>query len=140
MDNLHIGGDNPLIELPAKITKTNHARVVAVEKACVLALNDYLILERKAKDAEELFVSATTGRGFHYETGKHLVREIGVRGGVAVGAHDFRRAFVCRMQEAGMSDSLIMQLTGHRTERMIRVYGRPAAQQNAILAYRRAVG
>lgn len=39
-----------------------------------------------------------------------------------------------------MSDSLIMQLTGHRTERMLRVYGRPQAQQNAILAYRRALG
>jgi site-specific recombinase XerD len=138
IEMLQLKGDNPVIQLPAAITKTNQARVVGIDKECRLALYDYLALERKAEEGP-LFVNSRTKEAWHEQTGKHIVRELGQLAGIDVGAHDFRRAFVGRMQKAGMSDTMIMKLTGHKTIAMISRYGAPNAQENALLAYRRAV-
>lgn len=55
-------------------------------------------------------------------------------------AHDFRRAFVERMQAQGMPDSLLQQLTGHRSTQMIVRYGRRKASENALRLQRQYMG
>lgn len=120
-------------------TKTWHERVVPFTVETLAVLHDYTAFERKPGEGP-LFLSSKTGGQFYYKSGTQLVREIAASAGVTASPKDFRHAFVARMQDAGVSDTLIMELTGHRSVTMIRVYGRERAGQNAIAAYRRLVG
>lgn len=106
---------------------------------CRAAMHDYLAFER-GMEPGPLFLSSRNGKAFAEQTAKHIVREIGQRAGIAVGAHDFRRALVERLQREGMPDTLLMRLTGHKSTAMISRYGKRVANDNAILAYRRAMG
>jgi integrase len=69
-----------------------------------------------------------------------LVREIARLAGVKASPHDFRRAFVERMQAQGMPDTLLQQLTGHRSTQMIVRYGRRKASENALRLQRQYMG
>ncbi len=135
--DVRLGSEEMFVTLPAAITKTHSERVVPFTTDCRAALYDYIAFERGELPGP-FFQSSRTGGQMAEQTAKHIVRKLGERAGVAVGAHDFRRAFVERMQREGMPDTLIMELTGHRTQVMLRLYGRGAARENAILAYRRA--
>lgn len=138
LGNVIFEGD-ATINLPSSITKTSQERWVPIRDHCRAALYDYLAFER-GMEPGALFLSSRTGKALHEQTAKHIVREIGQMAGLKVGAHDFRRALVERLQREQMPDSLIMQITGHRSTSMIVKYGKRAASENAILAYRKALG
>lgn len=134
-------GDEEVLEsihVRAETTKTNAERWVPFDPQgnARAACMDYLAFERGLEPGR-LFLSSRTGQGWAEQTGKHIVRELGKLAGVEVGAHDFRRAVVERMQRAGMSDTLIMQVTGHKSVTMVIRYARRAANENAIEVYRR---
>lgn len=128
-----------VVHVRAEITKTNHERWVPFRAECRAAMHDYLAFER-GMEPGPLFLSSRNGKAFHEQTAKHIVREIGIRAGVKVGAHDFRRALVERLQREGMPDTLVMRITGHRSVAMVVRYGKRVANDNAILAYRRVMG
>lgn len=119
--------------------KTKADRTVAFTEEAAAVLNDYIVFERGTEPGPFL-ISSKTGARFHPTTGSALVRKLARTAGVEASAHDFRRAFVSRMQAAGMSDSLIMQLSGHHSVLMVRRYAAANATENALKAYRKGVG
>lgn len=131
--------ERDVVHVRAEITKTQQERWVPFLADTKAALYDYIAFQRGMKPGR-LWVSGVTGEPLTEQTPKHLVRQIGVKAGLEVGAHDFRRALVCRLQAKGVPDSLIMRITGHKTIAMIIKYGKRLATQNADKAYRAAFG
>ena len=127
------------IRIRAVTTKTDTERWVAFSENTRLALYDYLAFER-GNDPGPLFLSLRTGEGMTGPTMSRLVREIARLAGVKASPHDFRRAFVERMQAQGMPDTLLQQLTGHRSTQMIVRYGRRKASENALRLQRQYMG
>lgn len=74
---------------------------------------------------------------FTGEDGKHLTiaRKRWLRmcalAGVTVTAHELRHNFVSQLQAAGVADTLIMDMTGHRTLAMLRRYSHSRDQHRA---------
>lgn len=117
-------------------TKTREERYNPIFEHCVAAISDYIAFERGNEDGP-FWINSRTGEPLHEQTLKHVVMKLGKLAGVKVSAHDFRRGLVERLQARGMSDSLIMQITGHRSVDMVVRYGRRRAAENARAEYRR---
>lgn len=86
-------------------------RLIPLPRACRAAIAAY-IEEERGNAPGPLFLSSRTGQAFHEQTGKHIVRELGVKAGLSVGALDFRRSFVARLTDCGVPGSVIVRLTG----------------------------
>lgn len=109
--------------------------VQSQEHAVLKAIRDYLDLKR-GNDDGPLWLNDRTGAPLNDQALKHQVVKIGKLAGLRVSAHDFRRGLVERLQERGMSDSLIMEITGHKSHSMITRYGRRLAGATARSQYR----
>lgn len=131
----------PAAHFPAEITKTRQERWCPFSLDTRNAISDYVAFERGSKPGP-LFLSARTGKACHEQTLKHRIREIGALAGVVVGAHDFRRAFVGRLQGAAVPvpDSLVQELGGWKSAAMVRRYGKATATKNAMAAWKKALG
>jgi site-specific recombinase XerD len=119
--------------------KTKAERIVPFTDSTAGALADYLNLERGTLPGP-LFISSRTGEAFAPQTGSLLVRKLAKRAGLEASPHDFRRAFISRMQEAGLQDSVIMTMSGHSSMTMLLKYTRARRQETALQHYRARFG
>ena len=139
LDMADVSFERMQIRIRAATTKTSQERWVGFSEQSRLALYDYVAFERGSGPGP-MFLSSKTGREMASPTMTHLVRDLAKLAGLQVSAHDFRRAFVERMQAQGMPDTLLQQLTGHRSTQMIVRYGRRKASENALRLQRQYMG
>ena len=134
----HILFDRKEVWFPASVTKTGVERFVPIFPDTISAIYDYLAFDR-GQSAGPLWQNSRTKQPLAEQALKHVVRELGILAGVKVGAHDFRRGLVERLQamDPPMPDTLIQQITGHRSLVMVSRYGRRTAAESARKEYRR---
>lgn len=107
------------------------------------ALQTYLTLERPRSAFSSVSDAVwLTGKSELRGNGiAQMVRSRGAQAGVeGLHPHRFRHAFVGRCLAAGMSDSLVMALTGHSTHVMLARYGAATRAVTAMDALRALAG
>jgi len=133
------------IDLPARqalvhaeIAKAGYQRTVCFGSQTARALARYLRLRAPHEFAwcAELFIGRRGPATYHLISG--AVRKAGTRGGVAgARAHRFRHTWAHNLKSAGADTEVLMSLGGWRSPAMVARYGRSAATERAIDAYRR---
>lgn len=137
--------DQRFVRIRPEDTKDAEGRIAPFTVPCRTALHDYLVFERgqpvtvMGNQVDNLWTSSRQPTILTQGLKRELLK-LGQRAGVPFGAHDLRRAFVARCLASGMPESLIMEMTGHRSPEMVARYGKPRAQENAIAAYREKLG
>lgn len=118
-------------------------RVLPLLPVALAALGAYLTHERPRSPHSGLTNALwLTGKGPLRANGiAQLVRARGEQAGVpGLHPHRFRHAFVGRCLAGGMSDALVMALTGHSTHSMLQRYGQANRAQSAMDALRALAG
>ena len=111
-----------LIDLAATDTKTRHARTTILSARALKAL------AALPQHPTFVFVNSETGKTFHHDYMTELFvdtcRDAGISapGGGNVWIHDLRRSFVTLARRNGVEESVVMQLTGHKTHSVFRRY------------------
>ena len=138
--------DQRFVRIRAEDTKDAEGRLAPFTTPCRSAIHDYLTFERGnvvtplGAPETRLWLSARAAAPLSVSTLKHEFQKVSARAGISFGAHDLRRAFVARALAAGMAESLIMEITGHRSREMLARYGKPRAQENAMASYHELFG
>jgi integrase len=112
-----IDWESGAIRLSPHDTKTNKGRLVYLTTRALAALKALPNVEENAY----LFVNPKTKRPWTY-TQHALERARKASGLAGVWIHDLRRSFVTNARRAGVSESVVMKLSGHNTNQVFKRY------------------
>jgi integrase len=98
------------VRLSSKETKTNQARIVYLTSRALEILRQV----PRQLHSPYVFVNPDTGRPWS-ELNKMLRRSCDRAGLKGIWFHDLRRSFVTNARRAGVPESVVMKLSGHRT-------------------------
>jgi integrase len=101
-----------VVHLAAQDTKTKRPRHVYLTKRALDALK--ALRNRTPKDAKYVFTNPATGRPY-VDPRKSFSTACSKAGLNGVWVHDLRRSFVTNARRAGVPESVVMRMTGHRT-------------------------
>jgi integrase len=115
--------------LTVRATKTRSTRLVPVTEEAILALSEYVRLERPTTLVHDsVFVNLGRrgfGQPFRYRSWVAICERARVAAGTPrVHAHAFRHTFATNMAEAGMPLDALQRLLGHRHLESVLVYNR----------------
>jgi len=115
--------------LTVRATKTRSTRLVPVTEEAILALSEYVRLERPTTLVHDsVFVNLGRrdfGQPFRYRSWVAICERARVAAGTPrVHAHAFRHTFATNMAEAGMPLDALQRLLGHRYLESVLVYNR----------------
>jgi site-specific recombinase XerD len=111
------------LRVRGETSKSRRQRVVPVNGALAIALDDYLDeRRRRGLQCEKLFVSTRGDQPLTAEGLLHLVKQVHRLSGVAFHLHQFRHTFAVNFLNRGGDVAKLKQLLGHRDIRMTSVY------------------
>jgi len=111
------------LRVRGETSKSRRQRVVPVNGALAVALEDYLDeRRRRGLQCEKLFVSTRGDQPLTAEGLLHLVKQVRRLAGVAFHLHQFRHTFAVNFLNRGGDVAKLKQLLGHRDIRMTSAY------------------
>jgi integrase/recombinase XerD len=111
------------LRVRGETSKSKRQRVVPVNGALAIALEDYLDERRRCGlQCEKLFVSTRGDQPLTAEGLLHLVKQVRRLSGVAFHLHQFRHTFAVNFLNRGGDVAKLKQLLGHRDIRMTSAY------------------
>jgi integrase len=116
--------DDGIISLGVEDTKTNQARKVFLTDRALAELK--LVYDGPRHISGYVFVNSSTGRPFRdvkrpFETACiNAGIGFGMKNGVVF--HDLRRSFVTRARKMGIPESVVMEMSGHRSQSVFKRY------------------
>jgi site-specific recombinase XerD len=131
------------VDLKERVLIVRHAkgkkfRTVPFGADTKLALTEYIRMER-GQEPGPLWL-ARGGEALTVNGLDMFFKRLTLRSGLAVSAHDLRRAFASRMRRSGLDLGHVMELLGHTSPVMTLHYSRAGEAEAARQAYRRLVG
>ncbi len=111
------------LRVRGETSKSRRQRVVPVNGALAIALEDYLDeRRRRGLQCEKLFVSTRGDQPLTADGLLHLVKQVRRLSGVAFHLHQFRHTFAVNFLNRGGDVAKLKQLLGHRDIRMTSAY------------------
>ncbi|MGH2367493.1 MAG: tyrosine-type recombinase/integrase [Chloroflexota bacterium] len=130
--------DHNVVHIRPEISKSRRARVVPFSRATEKALDRYFRVRRQRQDAESPWLWLGK-RGRLTDSGiLQIVQQRGEQAGMkGLHPHVLRHQFAHQMLASGMQEGDVALLGGWRDRGMLSRYGRSAAAERALEAYRR---
>jgi len=130
--------DANVVYIPAEISKSRRGRAVPISRATEKALDRYLRVRRQRPAGETPYLWLGK-RGRLTDSGiLQIVAERGRQAGIeGLHPHTLRHQFAHQMLASGMQEGDVALLGGWRDRGMLSRYGRSAAAERALEAYRR---